>query len=424
MAERTANCAHCGAQFTTDHPRKIYCARACASASMNLRHNKPVPKVTKICPSCGVTFTGQRSDRKYCSVRCGQQARWADRYRPELRCQGCGVTVVGRSDKLYCSARCRTRHKSGIAHIRACAQCGVDISARTARARYCETCAEVRATESSRRRGSLRPSHKRAARRSSLRLIDCPGCGNTFTPGSNRAKYCTNRCGQNYRRHGVPLPRHGRICITCACPLPPTETLNRKYCSEACRPAKRPNGRMATLPRSQRQRSAQCAYCSKTFTTAQTGQKYCSKWCSDHGYANHSPKTAYERRLGRTCKRCGTAIPDTERVNRIFCTVSCQVCFNQEIRRARRRGLPVERISRAAVFERDNYTCHICLKRIDDRPVLDHLIPLALESSPGHVYENVAAAHAYCNSAKNARVRTEDYELYVRLSLGGSVQTL
>ncbi|MBF6411054.1 HNH endonuclease [Nocardia farcinica] len=90
--------------------------------------------------------------------------------------------------------------------------------------------------------------------------------------------------------------------------------------------------------------------------------------------------------------------------------------MNQEMRRARKRGLPVEKISRAEIFERDDYTCHICCQPIDGSPVLDHLIPLALPDSPGHVRANVAAAHAFCNSSKCARVRPEDYELYLKLS--------
>jgi 5-methylcytosine-specific restriction endonuclease McrA len=164
-----------------------------------------------------------------------------------------------------------------------------------------------------------------------------------------------------------------------------------------------------------------CGYCRSEFTTARTNQKYCSEWCSDSGTNCRSAATAYDRRLGRTCERCGTAIPKTDRVNKRFCSETCQVCFNQELRRARKRGLPSERINRADVFARDNYTCHICMKPIEDKPVVDHLIPLALKDSPGHVWENVAAAHAYCNGSKGARVRPEDYDLYIRLSLGGSV---
>ena len=61
------------------------------------------------------------------------------------------------------------------------------------------------------------------------------------------------------------------------------------------------------------------------------------------------------------------------------------------------------------------------MEPVTERPVLDHLIPLAHRDSPGHVRENVACAHAYCNASKRDRVRPEDYDLYIRLSLGGYV---
>lgn len=246
----------------------------------------------------------------------------------------------------------------------------------------------------------------------------CEGCGETFISRSNRGKFCTNKCGQMFRRYGTSPQRSGRQCITCQEPIPAEASLHTRYCNNACRPAKRPNGRKPTLPRKLRIRTAECAYCSKTFETANTLQKYCSQWCSDTGF-RATEQTRYELRLGRTCVRCGDAIPASARVNKKFCTESCQVCFNQELRRARKRGLPVERISRAEIFERDNYTCHICEQPINDKPVLDHLIPLALKNSPGHVKENLSAAHAYCNSSKNARVTAADYRMYAELCLGG-----
>lgn len=164
----------------------------------------------------------------------------------------------------------------------------------------------------------------------------------------------------------------------------------------------------------------QCAFCSTEFSTARANAKYCSEWCSDTG--TRLPGS-FDVRLGRCCERCGTDIPRSARVNQRFCSVSCQVCHNQEMRRARKRGLPAERISRRAVFDRDGWVCHICLEQVLTNPVIDHLVPLAVSGSPGHVMENVATAHEKCNFSKGARVRPEDYDLYIRLSLGGSVTT-
>jgi 5-methylcytosine-specific restriction endonuclease McrA len=90
---------------------------------------------------------------------------------------------------------------------------------------------------------------------------------------------------------------------------------------------------------------------------------------------------------------------------------------NQDVRRMRRRGLPVERISRAEIFERDEMVCHLCYLPITGKPTLDHIIPIATPCSPGHVWENVAAAHSKCNSGKRDRVTPEDWVLYQELRI-------
>lgn len=73
-----------------------------------------------------------------------------------------------------------------------------------------------------------------------------------------------------------------------------------------------------------------------------------------------------------------------------------------------------EKISRLDVFERDNWTCHICRRKIDKTlrlphplaATLDHILPLCRGGQ--HVYSNVAAAHAYCNFTKSDRI---DFDL-------------
>ncbi|MFF8784826.1 HNH endonuclease [Streptomyces sp. NPDC015125] len=88
---------------------------------------------------------------------------------------------------------------------------------------------------------------------------------------------------------------------------------------------------------------------------------------------------------------------------------------NQDVRRMRRRGLPMERISRAEIFKRDGMLCHLCGMPITGKPTIDHVIPIATPGSPGHVWENLAAAHSACNSSKRDRVREADWVLYRQL---------
>lgn len=71
-------------------------------------------------------------------------------------------------------------------------------------------------------------------------------------------------------------------------------------------------------------------------------------------------------------------------------------------RRARAAGAPrVEKIDRAAVYERDGGRCHLCRKKAPRHAFhLDHLIPLS--KGGNHTHDNLAVAHASCNSRRGA----------------------
>jgi len=63
-------------------------------------------------------------------------------------------------------------------------------------------------------------------------------------------------------------------------------------------------------------------------------------------------------------------------------------------------------VSRLAIYERDDWTCHICGDQVDRNaqvpdlaaPVLDHVIPI-VRGGP-HTEDNLKTAHFYCNSVK------------------------
>lgn len=73
----------------------------------------------------------------------------------------------------------------------------------------------------------------------------------------------------------------------------------------------------------------------------------------------------------------------------------------------------LSRSQRMSVLDRDEWVCHICNLHIDDvaawpdpeSATIDHRVPLALGGSNG--FENLAAAHAYCNNVKNDRPISE-----------------
>ena len=79
-------------------------------------------------------------------------------------------------------------------------------------------------------------------------------------------------------------------------------------------------------------------------------------------------------------------------------------------RRVRKVGATIEKFCDTEVFERDNWTCHICGTPVDQglafpHPLsasLDHVVPLSRGGA--HSRSNTACAHLGCNQHKHARI--------------------
>ncbi len=77
--------------------------------------------------------------------------------------------------------------------------------------------------------------------------------------------------------------------------------------------------------------------------------------------------------------------------------------------RCERYGVYYGRVSRLAVFRRDNWTCQLCHKRIDPLvrwpnkrcATIDHILPMV--KGGDHRLANCQAAHFDCNASKGAR---------------------
>jgi len=71
-------------------------------------------------------------------------------------------------------------------------------------------------------------------------------------------------------------------------------------------------------------------------------------------------------------------------------------------KRAVKRGATIEKVSRAAVYERDAGRCHICGKKVPKNGWhIDHIIPLARGGE--HSYRNVAVSCPMCNMRKHTK---------------------
>ena len=78
-------------------------------------------------------------------------------------------------------------------------------------------------------------------------------------------------------------------------------------------------------------------------------------------------------------------------------------------KRARKYNVDYEPIQPRYIYERDNWTCHLCGERVHKShpkdgydplgPSLDHIIPMS--KGGAHIKSNVALAHFICNSIKS-----------------------
>lgn len=135
--------------------------------------------------------------------------------------------------------------------------------------------------------------------------------------------------------------------------------------------------------------------------------------CKDCRHAPEpSPKARKPRFVSACCPRCGAWwLSDRQGCNNQerYCSTKCSRADAKDRRRARKAKAYVAPVSRAAVFARDNYTCHLCGGKVDaaaraphpKSPTIDHILPLARGGT--HEPANVATAHFLCNARKGAR---------------------
>lgn len=183
MAEHQLTCAHCGAQFVTDHKRK-YCTKRCNWASQGAKRNiklgrlprwsdqMPRQKAECVCIVCDKAFIPKQRDRtKCCSRECGTLFAG---FRTRAHANGCRVSVrIVRKKCVECGHR----------HSRQGALCGPE-------------CSKVRVSNQARTKGQA--DHVSTA-------IICHECAATFVPqyGNKSRKFCSSQClTKNMRRIG------------------------------------------------------------------------------------------------------------------------------------------------------------------------------------------------------------------------------
>jgi len=167
--------------------------------------------------------------------------------------------------------------------------------------------------------------------------------------------------------------------------------------------------------------SVNCIECSAQFDAEWKGYGNPPQVCSRQCKLARKRRSNRRDRSPRRCAHCHSVFalaPGSKR--RWFCSDECgrrsrkrryrtEATDKNHRRRARRRNLPYEPISRVRLFERDGWSCQICGVATPqhlsgsthpDAPELDHRLPLAAGGS--HTWDNVQCACRRCNIRKGS----------------------
>lgn len=224
-------------------------------------------------------------------------------------------------------------------------------------------------------------------------------------------------------------------CFRCSTPFDAYSSKNR-FCSVKCRNAHKNSLKIKMLDGTRKKPSTvqtfTCQVCEIKFSrsvgdsTVTTKVITCSQKCSKilHNRMAYEPLRKSGTIQLYECRYCGDTIVYT--VKGRGGPWSCDSCKlkNKKARdrrhialggRAKRRAgyydTPYENIDKFEIFKRDNWICQLCKEPVDpdcEFPSLryatvDHIIPLSVEGTPGHVWGNVQLAHFSCNSRKGNR---------------------
>lgn len=281
---------------------------------------------------------------------------------------------------------------------RTCIQCGADISGRIASAKFCSDYCRGRARYLARRVDGLgfapcricgepttvrmefatqRTKHRKCFEHGAVYGYDkhhcrCDDC--RAAKAASMREYARRR-----KAEGRPIRKRGRVdvfCVDCGCMLITGvgKGGGDPRCSECgesrrttIRSARRRRRRLEELAAKSAQGSSgnpswpwiqgSCTYCGDQFVRRGGASPYCSKACN----------------------------------------------------RADRRGKWITARARQRIYERDNWTCQLCLEPVEVTesgeynpwaPSLDHIAPQSHMLLPDHSPENLRTAHVWCNAVR------------------------
>ena len=257
--------------------------------------------------------------------------------------------------------------------------------------------------------------------------MECPECGNPFSPRRNGGKpqrFCSIECknlASNRAWRDRNRPELAAGCAECGGPIQQSgRGRPRRFCSEKCKTkAGNKRSNRARLPLRQAHDPRPCIECGSVFVPKRADRLYCyDRWCAQTAYQRRVAEGAPHRVKSHDvkCAECGVTFTASYPTAR-WCSRLCANRHWGRVRSRRRRPMSSVPYTDREIFERDGWRCHICRKPVRRSakvphalaPTIDHLVPVSCGGSDEP--SNVACAHWKCNRDKGAGAANDQLRL-------------
>lgn len=255
----------------------------------------------------------------------------------------------------------------------------------------------------------------------------CPVCTEPIPPykgKGRRRKYCSKQCQRWYARNLGGTP-----CVITGCSRPKVAhgLCPAHYVQEFCSdrhavelvPCSVCGSRVEKSTSRSKSRRVVCSYRCRYVVTygrlPNEGKEIVGPVRFDKSTTAPVVEVASTRRgfLAAECGWCGASFLHDWRVTGVApkcCTKQCARRLARSRQRLSAGRFGISRRDRAAIYDRDDWTCQLCFEPVDPEApngdlwsaTLDHIIPQSHMLIPDHSPSNLRLAHLWCNAVRGA----------------------
>ena len=303
-----------------------------------------------------------------------------------------------------------------------CVHCGTIFSRSRSRGpapRYCSATCRARAKNARDRLSGKYAAYQELVKTRHVPIRHdciCTVCNVSFTSRMRSAKYCRPLCARRAytaRRKADGRQSAQRVKLAEYNKQYRVEYRQRSLTSVPCAAC----GAIVQRDYNARYRQTACSQRCKQYLN----QLKHDRWPSSPIPAKHpvrsTPVPLDHPSRAAKCRRCN-ADYHIQWPGQMYCTRRCKRAAHAARREITERGAYVASVSPQAIYERDQWRCQLCRRKVARHkavphpmaPTLDHIIPLACGGT--HEPTNVHTAHFICNARKGNRGGGEQFLLF------------